>query len=78
MGRSLADVNVGTREKDVFLNFPENKGYIDNIAQLKSFEKCKKELGKAISAQEEKLENKSKVVMSMGLIGGLFLTIVLL
>ena len=56
----------------------ESNGYIDNMTQLKTLEKCKGELDKAISAQEEKIENKSKVVMSMGLIGGLFLTIVLL
>lgn len=78
MGRTLSDVNVGPSEKEVFLNFPEINGYIDNMTQLKTLEKCKCELDKAISTQEEKIENKSKVVMSMGLIGGLFLTIVLL
>lgn len=78
MGKSLTDITIGKREKEVFLNFPESNGYIDNMTQLKTLEKCKGELDKAISAQEEKIENKSKVVMSMGLIGGLFLTIVLL
>jgi len=78
MGRCLQDVNVSTGEKEMFLNFPEGNGYIDNLTQLKAIEKCKRELDKAISVQEEKIENKSKVVMSMGLIGGLFITIVLL
>ena len=78
MGKCLTGINVGKRDRDIFLNFPEINGYIDNMTQLKTLERCKYELGKAISTQEEKIENKSKVVMSMGLIGGLFLTIVLL
>ena len=78
MGRCLEKVLIGNREKEVFLNFPEAGSYADNMMQLKTLDKCKKELQHAVNKQEEKMESKSKVVMSMGLIGGLFLTIALL
>lgn len=78
MGRCLETVLLGDKEKVVFLNFPESGSYADNMMQLKALNKCRAELEVAINRQEEKMESKSKVVMSMGLIGGLFLTIALL
>ena len=78
MGRSIERIVTGKTEKEVFLNFAESGGYSDNIMQLKTLNKRKTELESIINRQEEKMESKSKVVMSMGLIGGLFLTIALL
>lgn len=78
MGKCIREVSIGNMEKEIFLNFAEGNGYADNQMQLKILEKCRKTLDQAINVQEERMENKSKVVMSMGLIGGLFLTIVLL
>lgn len=78
MGKCMHDIPIGSTEKEEFLNFADSTGYADNQMQLKMLEKCKKSVGEAIKHQEERMENKSKVVMSMGLIGGLLLTIVLL
>lgn len=78
MGKCMYDIPIGNTEKEAFLKFAESTGYADNQMQLKMLEKCKITLGGAIKHQEERMENKSKVVMSIGLMGGLFLTIVLL
>lgn len=78
MDKCMHDIPIGSTEKEEFLMLAESTGYADNQIQLKMVEKCKKSLGEAIGHQEEKMENKSKVVMSIGLMGGLFLTIVLL
>ncbi len=78
MGKCMSNISIDNSEKESFLNFVDSTGYADNQMQLKMLEKCKNVLKQAINRQEEKMENKSKVVMSIGIIGGLFLTIVLL
>ena len=78
MGRQLADISVGKKEKQYFMQFAENSGFADNQMQIRGLERCRELLSQSIKKQEEVIENKTKVVMSMGLVGGLFLTIVLL
>ncbi len=78
MGKCIENIKVGKEEGKAFLEIGDGNGYADNAMQMKAFAKCRLTLEKAIKEQEEKMENKSKVVMSMGLIGGLFLTIVLM
>lgn len=78
MGKFLKDIPVGEKEKELFLQFAESSGFADNQMQLRTMERCRESLEQSIIKQEESMENKTKVVMSMGLIGGLFLTIVLL
>lgn len=78
MGKCIRDISIGILEKEEFLNFANSNGYADNRMQIKTLEKCRENLGQSIKKQEERMESKSKVVMSMGLIGGIFLAIVLL
>lgn len=78
MGRCLETISVGKKEKEEFIQFAGSCGFADNHMQLRAMERCREFLGQSIKKQEEVMENKTKVVMSMGLIGGLFLTIVLL
>ena len=78
MGKCLNNLPAGKKEKEQFMQFADSSGFADNRMQLRAMERCREILGQSIKKQEEAIENKTKVVMSMGLIGGLFLTIVLL
>ena len=78
MGKITKEIQAGKKEKELFLKFAGESGFADTQMQLRSMERCREILGQSIKKQEEMLENKTKVVMSMGLFGGLFLTIVLL
>jgi len=78
MGKATQQIFTGKREKELFLEFAGECGFADTQMQQRSMERCRDVLEQSIKKQEEMLENKTKVVMSTGLIGGLFLTIVLL
>lgn len=78
MDESLQKTAASKKDRTLFLQFADSTGFADHQMQLQVLEQCKERLGQSVRRQEESMENKTKVVMSMGLIGGLFLTIVLL
>lgn len=78
MGESLQKTAAPKKERTLFLQFADSTGFADHQMQLRVLEQCRECLEQSVKKQEECMENKTKVVMSMGLIGGLFLTIVLL
>lgn len=78
MENCLQPVATAKKDKLLFLQLADSTGFADCRMQLRALEQCRELLGQSIKKQEESMENKTKVVMSMGLIGGLFLTIVLL
>ncbi len=78
MSECLKKTVTPKKDRILFLQFADCTGFADQQMQLQVLEQCKERLGESVKKQEECMENKTKVVMSMGLIGGLFLTIVLL
>lgn len=78
MEKCLQQTKVNKKDRLLFLQFAEHTGYADYQMQQKMLQQCRQTLGQSVKKQEESMENKAKVVMSMGVIGGLFLTIVLL
>lgn len=78
MGKCLKKLPLKKKEIDIFLDFSTCSGFPDNKMQVKALEQYYHLLGQSVKTMEESIENKSKVVMSMGLISGIFLTIVLL
>lgn len=78
MERCLERLPIDREEKELVLNFFSCSGFADRRMQERAVEQQCGLLQQAVKKQEEAIENKSKVVMSMGLISGIFLTIVLL
>lgn len=78
MGKCMKSLLLGEGDKELFLQFSDSTGYADNRMQLLALEKYSDLFAQSVKKQEESMENKARVVMSMGLTGGIFLTIVLL
>lgn len=78
MGKCLQTVLPGKKESELFLQFSHNTGFADNQMQIKALEQYCEMFAQSVRKQEESMENKARVVMSMGFISGIFLTIVLL
>lgn len=78
MGKCLKLLPIEKRDRETFLQFSDSTGYADKRMQLLALEKYSDLFAQSVKKQEESMENKARVVMSMGLTGGIFLTIVLL
>ena len=78
MGKCLQTVLIGKKERELFQQFSHNTGFADNRMQIKALEQYCDMFAQSVRKQEENMEDKAKVVMSMGFISGIFLTIVLL
>lgn len=78
MKHCLAKLAVKKKDRELFLRFAQSTGYADRQMQLRALEQYSMLLKQSVEAQREELLKKGRVVMSMGLISGVFLTIVLL
>lgn len=78
IGACLSNLPLDKKDKQLFLRFAKSTGFADRQMQLRALEQYSALLTQSIEVQRDNLMKKGKVVMSMGLIGGIFLTIVLL
>lgn len=74
----LSDVPFTKRQKEGLLRFPECMGMIDGEGQAKALQHRIEELDGWITGQEKEADEKSRVIMSLGIGAGLLLIIVLL
>lgn len=78
MGRLTKDIPVGEKEKELFLKFGAGNGYMDNEMQQQAIARYTEELELYIKETEKNIREKSKVAVCLGIMGGMFLTIVLI
>lgn len=78
MEKCLTGLPLDKKDKQLFLRFAKSTGFADCQMQMRALEQYSALLAQSIDVQRENVMKKGKVVMSMGLIGGIFLTIVLL
>ena len=60
------------------LCFPEKQGFLEQGAQAKALDELIRELQNRIMELEKEQKSKNKMVMSMGIAGGMLLSILLL
>ena len=76
MGQCLTELPVKKQEQDIFLGFGNQTGFIDWEMQAGMIEKNKSQLEELHTQLKSAMENKEKVITSVGVLGGLMLVIV--
>lgn len=78
MRRALAQTPLQGRERGLLLEFPSCLGFMKGEAQAGALDELLREVSRQIEEREEEQKSKNKMVMSLGLAGGILLTILLL
>ena len=76
MGQCLKEMPVKKQEQEIFLEFGNQTGFIDWEMQVGILEKNKSQLEELHIQLKSAMENKEKVITSVGVLGGLMLVIV--
>lgn len=77
MGQCLEEMPVKKEERDIFLEFGNRIGFIDWETQAGMLEKSSIQLEELYVQLKSAMENKEKVITSIGVLGGLMLVIIL-
>ena len=78
MGKALAGVPLCEKEKKILLDFPSCLGYMEEGAQAAALDELQREVVQRIEELSGEQKNKNKMVISLGLAGGVLLSILLL
>ncbi len=78
MGQCLKEMPLKKPEREIFLGFGNQTGFIDWEMQAGILEKNKNQLEELHMQLKSAMENKEKVITSVGVLGGLMLVIVLI
>lgn len=78
IGKSLSGVPLAGTQKELLLRLPESLGLRESQGQAKALERYVEELDGWIKNAKEEEKNKNKVIMSLGIAGGVFLIILLM
>lgn len=76
--KALSESRLSRRQKESILRLPESLQLCDRQGQAKALQRQIEEMDKMIRPLEEEARNKNKVIMSLGIAAGVFLTILLL
>ena len=76
--KSLAEVPFTNKQKEFILRFPETMGLSDSEGQAKALQRSMDELDRWIAVQEKEGRERNKIIMSIGIAGGVLLAILLL
>ena len=78
MKECMGQVPLGNEEKRLFLELAARYGFEDTRMQLSSMEQCKEQLKTLCTRLEREVNEKGKMAMSLGTLGGLLLIVILL
>lgn len=78
MQKSFFHLPLTGRQKALLLRFPESTGLFQAEGQAKAMQRQLEELDRWIARLEEEEKSKNKVIMSLGIAAGVFLSILLL
>ena len=74
----LRGYSLSERQRKIIFDFPAGMNLWECGGQVKSLQRQIEELGNLIAEMEQEEKSKNKVIMSLGIAAGLFLTIILL
>lgn len=75
---TLKKTPLKKQEQDFLLCFPEKLGFLEQDAQARALDELLYELQIRIAEVEKEQKSRNKVIISMGLAGGMLLTILLI
>lgn len=78
MGQCLENMPLKEEERNIFLEFGNRIGFIDWETQAGMIEKSREQLEELYVKSKSSMENKEKVITSIGILGGLMLVIILI
>ncbi|MDE7250665.1 MAG: stage III sporulation protein AB [Lachnospiraceae bacterium] len=78
IGKMLSGYVLRDAEKKLLLDFPSCLGYMEEGAQAGALDELQREVIRCIEELSGEQKNKNKMVMSLGLAGGVLLSILLL
>lgn len=78
MEKCLKGLALSEEDKKVCMDFGDCAGYMDGKMQAESIEQYMHRLDLSVKKLEEDMTNKSKVVMSLSVMGGLLVAIILI
>lgn len=78
MEKGLLGMPLTDRQKSLLLRFPESTGLSQAEGQAKVMQRQIEELDRWIAQLEQEEKSKNKVIMSLGIAAGIFLSILLL
>lgn len=78
MGKALEGLPLCQGEKELLLEFPSCLGYMEESAQAGALDGLIRDVGQRMEELSGEQKNKNKMVMSLGLAGGVLLSILLL
>ena len=78
LSETLNKTPLKREERKLFLCFPEKQGFLEEDAQARALDELLREIEKRIAELEAEQKGKNKMVMSVGVAGGLLLTILLI
>lgn len=74
----LKGISLFRGQRELLLRLPESIGLSECEGQARALERYIEELNQWIAQTEKEQKNKNKVIMSLGIAGGIFLSILLL
>lgn len=77
MGQCLENMPLKKEEKDIVLEFGNRIGFIDWETQAGMIGKSREQLEELYIKLKSSMENKEKVITSIGILGGLMLVVIL-
>lgn len=74
----IKGLDISQEDKRILTGFGECAGYMDGQMQAKAVDRYMHELDLSIKKLEDDMVNKSKVIMSLSIMGGMLLAIILI
>ena len=78
MDKGLMGQSITRESKDMLMKFPESMGSMEREGQARALERYIEEMNRWIAQMEQEEKNKKKVIVSLGIAAGTFLSIILL
>ena len=75
---SLKKSGLRQKEQEWLLAFPTKQGFLKGQAQAESLNEIRRELEKGIESLQQEQKNRNKMIMSVGVAGGVLLSILFL
>lgn len=78
MGEVLKNLPLTKTEKNLIMDFPSSLGFMEENAQAGALDELLREIDLHIEEMEKEQKNKNKMIMSLGVAAGVFISILLL
>lgn len=78
MERTLVSLPLTKAEKKIIMDFPSSLGFMEENAQAGALDEMLREINLHIEEMEKEMKNKNKMIMSLGVAAGIFISILLL